>query len=113
MHIPGFGIRRKAVIFFIILMIWVPKDAGAQFLMDMVDTTKELGKGLLPAHKIFDQIRISGYIQPQFQIATSEGAAGFSGGNFPEFSNNRFMLRRGRIRFDFVHYNADLSLIPN
>lgn len=107
MHIPGFGIRRKAVIFFIILMIWVPKDAGAQFLMDMVDTTKEIGKGVLSIYKRFDHIRISGYIQPQFQVASAEGAVGYSGGNFQEFSNNRFMLRRGRIRFDYVHFDVN------
>ena len=69
--------------------------------MDMMDTTKELGKGLFSMYRRFDHIRISGYIQPQFQAASSEGAAGYSGGNFPEFSNNRFMLRRGRLRFDY------------
>lgn len=75
--------------------------------MDMVDTTKEMGKGVLSMYKRFDHIRISGYIQPQFQIASSEGAVGYSGGTFPEHSNNRFMLRRGRIRFDYVHFDAN------
>jgi len=89
------------------LMIWGPKDAGAQFLMDMVDTTKEMGKGVLSMYKRFDHIRISGYIQPQFQVASAQGAVGYSGGNFQEFSNNRFMLRRGRIRFDYVHFDAN------
>lgn len=79
----------------------------AQFLMDMVDTTKELGKGVLSMYKRFDHIRISGYIQPQFQVASAQGAVGYSGGNFQEFSNNRFMLRRGRIRFDYVHFDAN------
>jgi opacity protein-like surface antigen len=73
--------------------------------MDMVDTSTELGKGVLSMYKRFDQIRISGYIQPQFQMASAEGAVGYSGGNFPTFSDNRFMLRRGRIRFDFVHFD--------
>ncbi len=79
--------------------------AKAQFLMDMLDTTKEIGKGVLSMYKRFDHIRISGYIQPQYQIGSSEGAVGYSGGNFQEFSNNRFMLRRGRIRFDYVHFD--------
>ena len=69
------------------IMIWGPKDAGAQFLMDMVDTTKEMGKGVLSMYKRFDHIRISGYIQPQFQVASAQGAEGYSGGNFQEFSN--------------------------
>jgi hypothetical protein len=58
-------------------------------------------------YKRFDHIRISGYIQPQFQVASAQGAVGYSGGNFQEFSNNRFMLRRGRIRFDYVHFDAN------
>ena len=84
-----------------------PIYGKAQFLMDMVDTTKEMGKGVLSMYKRFDHIRISGYIQPQFQIASSEGAVGYSGGTFQEHSNNRFMLRRGRIRFDYVHFDAN------
>ena len=80
-------------------------DLRGQFLMDMLDTTKEMGKGFLSMYKRFDHIRMSGYMQPQYQIASREGAAGYGGGNFSEFSNNRFMLRRGRIRFDYVRFD--------
>jgi hypothetical protein len=91
----------------VVLLMFYPTYGKAQFLMDMVDTTKEMGKGVLSMYKRFDHIRISGYIQPQFQIASSEGAVGYSGGTFQEHSNNRFMLRRGRIRFDYVHFDAN------
>ena len=80
-------------------------DLRGQFLMDMLDTTKEMGKGFLSIYKRFDHIRMSGYMQPQYQIASREGAVGYGGGNFSEFSNNRFMLRRGRIRFDYVRFD--------
>jgi hypothetical protein len=43
-------------------------------------------------------------MQPQFQVASAKGAKSFEGGDFPAEVNNRFMLRRGRIRFDYVHY---------
>jgi len=72
--------------------------------MDMVDTSKDMGKGLLSIYKKFDRIRISGYMQPQFQAAQSKGAKNFSGGDFPATSSNRFMLRRGRIRFEYIHF---------
>ncbi len=72
--------------------------------MDMVDTTKDMGKGMLSIYKKFDHIRISGYMQPQFQIAQDKGAKNFSGGDFATNVNNRFMLRRGRIRFDYIHF---------
>ena len=77
----------------------------SQFLMDMVDTTKDLGKGMLSIYKKFDHIRIGGYIQPQFQMAQEKGAKSFNGGDFATNVNNRFMIRRGRIRFDYIHFS--------
>ena len=79
----------------------------AQFLMDMVDTTKETGKGLLAVYKKFDHLRIGGYIQPQFQVASAKGAKNFEGGDFASQVNNRFMLRRSRVRIDYIHFGKD------
>lgn len=76
----------------------------AQYLMDMVDTTKDMGKSMLALFNRFDHIRFSGYIQPQFQVAQSKGAKNFSGGDFATNSSSRFMLRRARVRFDYVHF---------
>jgi hypothetical protein len=76
----------------------------AQYLMDMVDTTKDMGKGMLALYSRFDNIRLSGYIQPQFQVAESKGTRGFAGGDFATNSNNRFMLRRARVRFDYINF---------
>lgn len=78
----------------------------AQFLMDMIDTTKVLGKGMLSVYKKFDHIRIGGYIQPQYQLASEPGVHTYSGGDFSKNSDNRFMLRRGRIRFDYAHLDS-------
>jgi len=77
----------------------------AQYLMDMVDTTKETGRGLLALYKKFDHLKIGGYIQPQFQIAQSKGAKSFEGGDFATNVNNRFMLRRSRVRIDYIHFS--------
>ncbi|MFM7902488.1 MAG: porin [Bacteroidota bacterium] len=44
------------------------------------------------------RIKFSGYIQPQFQLADSAGAASVAGGNFAAGLNNRFMIRRGRLK---------------
>lgn len=81
----------------------------AQYLMDMVDTTKDIGKGLLGLYTRMDNIRISGYIQPQFQVTQTKGAKNFSGGDFSANSNNRFMLRRARVRFDYVYFPKNLK----
>ena len=76
-----------------------------QFLMDMIDTTTDVGKSVLSVSQRFDHIRIGGYIQPQFQVAQQKGAKSYIGGDFPQNVNNRFTLRRGRIRFDYVRIN--------
>ncbi|HYK56151.1 MAG TPA: hypothetical protein VEV15_06700, partial [Flavisolibacter sp.] len=50
----------------------------------------------------FNNLSITGYIQPQYQVAQEKGIASYAGGNFQQFSDNRFMLRRARIKFDYI-----------
>jgi hypothetical protein len=73
--------------------------------MDMVDTSKEIGKGIYSLYKKFDNVKIGGYIQPQFQVAQEKGIKSYNGGDFASNVNNRFMIRRGRIRFDYIHFS--------
>jgi hypothetical protein len=89
------------------LLLILPFSGSAQFLMDMIDTTKDAGKGILGIYKKFDHLRLSGYIQPQFQIAEAKGIKSFEGGDFGSQVSNRFMLRRSRIRVDYVHFGKE------
>lgn len=67
------------------------------------ETVLEL-KSTLDALK---KIKISGYVQTQFQSAEIDGAkTGFSGGDFAATLHNRFAVRRGRIKFN---YDNDLT----
>ncbi|HLP18003.1 MAG TPA: porin, partial [Bacteroidota bacterium] len=52
------------------------------------------------------KIKISGYIQSQFQVADSDGIASVAGGNFPTGVHSRFAVRRGRVKFN---YDNDLT----
>lgn len=81
--------------------------AEAQFLMDMIDTTTDMGKGMLNMYSRFDRLRFSGYIQPQFQLAQEKGQKSFEGGDFAPNANSRFMMRRSRVRIDYVRSNKD------
>ena len=85
------------------LAIFLCQLVQAQFLMDMLDTTKEAGRGMLGIYKKFDHLRLGGYIQPQFQVAESKGIKSFEGGDYTANVSNRFILRRSRIRIDYVH----------
>jgi len=80
---------------------------SAQFLMDMVDTTTSMGKGILSIYKKFDRVNIGGYIQPQFQLIQEKGAKTFAGGDFAPNVSNRFMIRRGRLRFEYARFTED------
>jgi hypothetical protein len=92
----------------LLFILLTSAQANAQrFLMDLVDTTNQMGKGMLSIYERYNRVRISGYIQPQFQIVSKEGAESFNGGNFSALSNNRFMLRRGRLRVDYAHLNKN------
>jgi hypothetical protein len=55
-----------------------------------------------PSSKDLHDIKITGYLQTQFQKAQSAGIASFSGGDFSANSDNRFMIRRGRLKIDRV-----------
>lgn len=96
---------KTGLLLFCATLFFVP--VYAQFLVDMIDTTVTEEKGLWAIYRKTDHLQISGYFQPQFQVAQSKGAESYSGGDFSRFSDNRFMMRRGRIRFDYAHFNED------
>jgi hypothetical protein len=54
---------------------------------------------------ILNRIKISGYLQPQFQVADSVGQPSFAGGNFTD-TDKRFQLRRARAK---IQYDAPLN----
>lgn len=66
------------------------------------DSTLFIRDTVRPLVHRYENLHFSGYIQPQFQVASQKGAPSFEGGNFPESSNNRIMLRRARIKVDYI-----------
>lgn len=92
---------------FIVLLLAIIQPSRAQFLMDMIDTTKETGRGLLDLFMKSDRLRISAYLQPQFQVAQDKGIESFEGTSFSQQVSNRFMLRRSRLRLDYLHVEKE------
>ena len=92
------------VLSMLLISSFIPKVVSAQFLMDMVDTSKDAGRGLLSIYKKYDHLKIGGYIQPQFQVASEKGIKSFEGGDFGTQVSNRFILKRSRVRIDYVHF---------
>ncbi|MCX2572902.1 porin [Pedobacter sandarakinus] len=90
-----------------IAIIMISSQAFAQrTINDVMDSTTV--NHLLIISKKYGSLSFSGYMQPQFQAAQSNGTlAEYQGGNFGEFTNNRFRLRRGRLRADYMMLTED------
>ncbi len=52
------------------------------------------------------KIKVSGYLQAQYQLAESTSVPSYAGGNFPSNVKSRFSVRRGRVK---VNYDNDLT----
>jgi hypothetical protein len=70
------------------------------------DTLPGTVEGIQQTLEVRNRLKISGYIQAQFQIADSSGQQSFNGGNFAAGVDKRFAIRRGRIKFQ---YDAPLN----
>lgn len=82
---------------------------GQQVSPDSLDTRlKTLEKSLAP----FKNLKISGYLQGEWQLASASGIHSYAGGDFPTDANNRFMVRRGRLKFTFSNPHFHLVYQP-
>jgi len=90
-----------------LLLLFISTASYAQrTINDVMDSTTV--NHLLIISKKYGSLSFSGYLQPQFQLAESKGTqAEFQGGNFGDFTNNRFRLRRGRLRADYMMLTED------
>ncbi|MEA4841227.1 MAG: hypothetical protein VB110_09510 [Bacteroidales bacterium] len=52
------------------------------------------------------KIKISGYVQMQYQKADTAGISNYDGGNFASGVDNRMMVRRGRVKFAYDNEGA-------
>src|SRR5215213_7954871 len=86
----------------VILFFMAISTVCAQRYLSDYDSTLFIRDTVRPVIRRIENLNFSGYMQPQFQVAQSKGAPSFEGGNFSENSNNRFMLRRARIKIDYI-----------
>ena len=75
----------------------------AETIEDKIDTLYQRTNALSHDGEYMKKLKISGYVQAQYQLADTAGAMGntFAGGAFDANVNNRFLLRRSRIKFAY------------
>jgi hypothetical protein len=89
---------KKSILLKILLLVLVTSVVKAQ---DVGDTTQSTIAKVYQDIEIFKRIKVSGYIQAQWQLADSAGQKSFAGGDFKSGVDNRFALRRGRVKFQY------------
>ena len=92
----------KPVLIAVFLVTVFSLQSKAQRFLTDIDSSFFIKDTVRPLVKRFENIIISGYMQPQFQVAQSDGTPSFAGGNFSQYSRSRFMLRRARIKIDYL-----------
>lgn len=90
------------------LLIIIPVFFSSMHLLlaqseEVQDTTQGTIVKMYQDIEVFKRLKLSGYIQSQFQYADSSGQNSFNGGNFPSGTDKRFSVRRGRLK---VQYDA-------
>ncbi|MEI8048254.1 MAG: hypothetical protein WCI92_12800 [Bacteroidota bacterium] len=63
--------------------------------------------------QVLERIKISGFIHAQYQKADTLGAKSFNGGDFADASSQRFMVRRGYLRVEYLGNLANYSVLIN
>lgn len=91
----------------VLLSICVPLFTKAQRFLSDYDSTLFIRDTLVSTVRRFENLHFSGYMQPQYQLAQAEGIQSYEGGNFNEHVANRFMIRRARIKLDYILPSKD------
>jgi hypothetical protein len=94
---------------FAVLMItlFVPAARAQEFDPGLViDTLNNKIENVKTDLGLLSRLKITGYVQAQWQKADTAGISSFAGGSFPKYSDNRFAVRRGRVKF---MYENELS----
>lgn len=68
---------------------------------EKTDTVYPILEKLQSDVSLLNRLKVTGYIQAQFQKADTAGIESFAGGNFPAGIDNRFAVRRGRVKFTY------------
>lgn len=86
---------------FAALLLLAGYNAHAQDTINANDTLAQSVSRVLSDLDALKKIKISGYIQSQFQVADSSGISSFEGGDFAPGVDKRFAVRRGRLKVTY------------
>ncbi|HEU4472407.1 MAG TPA: porin [Flavisolibacter sp.] len=94
-------LRLKAFLLLTAIFMLIAVEGYSQRYLSDYDSTFFVNDTLRPFLKRMENLHFSGYIQPQYQVAQAKGIDSYAGGNFADLADNRFMLRRARVKIDY------------
>lgn len=86
----------------VVSLLLLSVSAFAQKYLTGLDSALFIRDTVRPVVKRFENLNFSGYIQPQYQVISTNGAKTYGGGDFSTYSHSRFMLRRARLKMDYL-----------
>ena len=95
------------------LMLTSTKIKAQETVEAPLDTLTRSVQVLQDEFKVLKRLKITGYIQPQWQYIDSAGAPSFAGGDFVNGTSkyySRFTIRRGRFKFTYNYENIEFML---
>lgn len=90
----------SGILFLSAIIVLGHKGQAQRYLVEY-DSSAFIRDTVKPLVSRIKNLHISAYMQPQFQVAQSKGIESFAGGDFREHADNRFMLRRARVKIDY------------
>src|ERR1051325_8305702 len=97
----------KKLLLSFVIFLFSHTAFSQRYLSDLDSSLLYLKDTVRPILKRFENLHFGGYIQPQFQVADTEGAKSYNGGDFSPFTKTRFMLRRARVKLDYLVFSED------
>lgn len=80
----------------------IETDPVGQYIDSLRITRQQLSQ--------IQHLKFSGYAQMQYQVIDTAGAGSYGGGNFPANVDNRFSIRRGRLKMTYADSLAQYVL---
>ncbi len=100
----------KLRIYTTMLVLLTAFTVKAQDAEQPIDTLTRHVAGIRSELDVLKRIKVSGYIQAQYQVADSGGISSFAGGSFGSGVDKRFMLRRARVKVQYDAPNNDKGI---
>ncbi len=91
----------KLRIYTTMLVLLTTFTVKAQDAEQPIDTLTRHVAGIRSELDVLKRIKVSGYMQGQFQVADSAGQSSYNGGSFGAGVDKRFMLRRARVKIQY------------